>query len=234
MTAAREGVLAGLLRGTRRQVVELLRAGPSPVAVLAQRLGLTEAAVRRHLQSLEADGLVSSQTVRKAGRGRPASVFALTERARALEPDRSAELANEALEYMEAEHGRRALLAFLRWRQGRHAERYEQALEGIEDPAARTTRLAELLSEDGFASAADQVVTADGRTVLQLRQGHCTIEHVAAEHPELCAYEAALFQRLLGGRLSRRQTIASGAGECLCTISLDTKISTGVVDGHEG
>jgi predicted ArsR family transcriptional regulator len=225
------GGLTDLLRGTRGQVVELLRAGPAPVAVLAERLGLTEAGVRRHLQALERDGLVAARTVRRPGRGRPASAYALTDKARRLEPDRSAEFANEALEYLESEHGRSALLAFIRWRQGRHAERYADALDGVDDPAERATRLAELLSEDGFASRVDEVVTPEGRTVLQLRQGHCTIGDVAAAHPEVCAYEAALFQRLLGGRLSRRQTIAGGAGECICTISL---ARTGVVDGHEG
>lgn len=219
MTDAGGGALLDLLGETRGQVVDLLRTGPQPVAALAAHLGLTEAAVRRQLQSLERDGLVVSHALQPHGRGRPATAWTLTDRARRLYPDRSAEFANEALEYLEAEHGRTALLAFLRWRQGRHAQRYADALAGLDGTADRATRLAELLDADGFASGVDEHVTPDGRTVLELRQGHCTISDVAAAHPEICAYEAALFQRLLGGRLSRRQTIAGGAGECVCTIS---------------
>ncbi len=59
----------------------------------------------------------------------------------------------------------------------------------------------------------------DGATVLQLTQGHCAVREVAREHPEICAYEAALFRRLLGTKVSRRQTIAAGAGECICYIT---------------
>jgi len=231
MSDAGGGALLDLLGGTRGQVVDLLRAEPRPVAALAADLGLTEAAVRRHLTSLERDGLVTSRALGPRGRGRPATAWALTDRARRLYPDRSAEFANEVLEYLEDQHGRTALLAFLRWRQGRHAERYGDALAGLSDTTERAARLAELLDADGFASGVDEHVTPDGRTVLELRQGHCTISDVAAAHPEICAYEAALFQRLLGGRLSRRQTIAGGAGECICTISQQAQ---GAVDGHEG
>jgi predicted ArsR family transcriptional regulator len=55
--------------------------------------------------------------------------------------------------------------------------------------------------------------------VLQLRQDHCAIKAVAEEHPELCAYEASTFRKLLGAKLSRRQTIAGGADACICHIT---------------
>jgi predicted ArsR family transcriptional regulator len=221
--------LVDLLGETRAQVVDLLRPGSLSVAELARRLGLTEPAVRRHLAALERDGLVSSETVRRNGPGRPGARYALSERGRRLYPDRSAELANELLDELEREYGRGALLAFLRRRQQRQAERYASELEGIDSLAERTARLAELLSEDGFMAGSDSVAAPGGATVLQLSQGHCAITQVAAAHPEICAYEAALFRDLLGGKLSRRQTIAGGAGMCVCTVQ-----STGVIDGHQG
>ena len=72
----------------------------------------------------------------------------------------------------------------------------------------------------------------EGATMLELRQEHCAIADVARDHPELCAYEAAMFQRVLGASVSRRETIAGGANACVCTIK--TNPNTGAPDGHEG
>jgi predicted ArsR family transcriptional regulator len=79
-------------------------------------------------------------------------------------------------------------------------------------------RLAEALSEDGYSAEAAEATAPDGRTVLTLRQGHCVIADVAREHPELCQYETAMFEQLLGTTTTRTQTIAGGAGECICHI----------------
>ena len=68
---------------TRDRVVQAILAnGPSTASVLAVQLGLTPAAIRRHLDALLAAGLLSSRDVaRRAerGRGRPAKEFVLTE-----------------------------------------------------------------------------------------------------------------------------------------------------------
>lgn len=248
--------LVDLLGDTRARIVDLLRRDPSSVAALADRLDLSEVAVRRHLQVLERDGFVRAETVRRDGPGRPSAQYGLTDRADRLYPDNSAELANELFEYLEENYGRRALVGFLRWRQDRQGQRYAAAMaerrpaDGTEAVGA----LAELLSLDGFASEAAEVDGPDGRPVIELRQRHCTVKDVAAEHPELCAYEAALFQQLVGGTLSRRQTIADGAGECICHIAptdapppadpqddsrdargpIDDRPHSGEHDGHEG
>lgn len=207
--------LVDLLGPARAEVVERLRTSPASVAQLAADLGLSEGAVRRHLAGLDRDGLVDTETMRRAGPGRPSTRYALSDKARRLYPDRSADLANEVLDYLEGQHGRPALLEFLRWRQARQVQRYAEALDGVIDPRERVARLAELLSADGFL--AEAAVVDEG--TIELRQGHCAIAGVAAAHPALCAHEAALFARLLDGRLSRRQTIAGGAPVCVATIT---------------
>lgn len=235
MTTSTQGSLVGLLGSSRAQVVDLLRSGVGSAAELAERMGISEPAVRRHLQGLQAEGLVETTTVRSGGRGRPSTHHVLSPRARRLYPDRSAEFANELLDYVEAEHGRGALLAFLRWRQGRQSERYATALDGVAEPEARTALLAQLLSEDGFLAQVEHVEAPDGATVLELSQGHCAISSVAAAHPEICAFEAALFRELLGVKLSRRQTIAQGATACVCTVTTNpSSTSTGAGDVHQG
>ncbi|HET9974562.1 MAG TPA: helix-turn-helix domain-containing protein, partial [Streptosporangiaceae bacterium] len=63
---------------TRGQVARLiLEFGPSTAATLGSRLGLTPAAIRRHLDNLLAEGLIETRTARtygNRGRGRPAKV----------------------------------------------------------------------------------------------------------------------------------------------------------------
>ena len=218
-TAPQDSGLVGLLGESRARLVELLSAEPCSVAALAQQAQLSEVAVRHHLQILEREGLVSAETVRRSGRGRPSSRYTLTDKARRLFPDTSAALANELLEYLGDEHGRSELQRFLRWRAERHAGRYAAALEDIDTLDERVERLASVLSDEGFASSAQVVTTPQGATVLELRQEHCAIKAVASEHPERCAYEASTFKNLLGAKLSRRQTIAGGADACVCHIT---------------
>jgi predicted ArsR family transcriptional regulator len=220
VTTQLHATLLDLLGDTRAQVVELLRGRPATASELAGELDLSVVAVRRHLQVLERDGLVDAETVRRDGPGRPSARYALTARARLLFPDRSADLANELLDYLEEVHGRQALSGFLRWRQARHGGRYAAALDGAGDVGARVEALAQLLSDDGFAAEVTPIRTPDGATVLELRQQHCAIREVAEEHPELCAQEAATFKRVLGTKVTRTSTIAGGADACVCHVRL--------------
>jgi len=207
--------LVGLLGEQRAAIVELLhRDGPQPVAVIAAHLGISEVATRRHLAVLVGEGLVEERDQRSSG-GRPATCFGLTERAARLFPQSYDRFANEVLAFLTATQGREGLLRFLRWRVDREVDSLADVvadgpLEG------RLTRLAAALSEAGFAS---EVEAGSGH--LRLVQRHCAIEDVAREHPEVCAYEAAAFARVLGpeARLSRRETIAGGAAACVCSVT---------------
>ena len=68
--------------GTRERVLSLLlELGPSTTATLGERLGLTQAAIRRHLDALVAEGSVTTREARRrvVTRGRPARLYALTD-----------------------------------------------------------------------------------------------------------------------------------------------------------
>lgn len=233
MTDARP--LTDLLGDTRAQIAQRLQGAPASAAELADHVGVTPAAIRRHLGVLLGDDLVASETVRDGSMGRPTERWSLTRRGRRLFVDRSAEFADELLDHLEATYGRAALADFLRARAERHADRYAAALEGVEAPEARVAALASALTADGFAARVTGA-TGDGGTdtdvtdreaprTLRLLQTHCAIQGIAEEHPEVCAHEAALFKRLLGTpgdtvKVSRRETIAAGADACVCTIDL--------------
>ena len=236
--------LTDLLGDTRARVVELVRDQPRSVATLAAELGLSEVAIRRHLAVLEEEDLVVGETVRRPGPGRPGTIYRTTERAARLFPDRTAELANELLDFLTDRLGPEAVREFFRWRQERVKARYANALAGTGGRDDQVARLADLLSEDGFPST----VQADGGG-LALTQGHCAIREIAEAHPEVCQVEAEMFEDLLGVGVSRSLTLARGATHCVCEIpagALDEEApepaqqhapshpTVGVIDGDEG
>lgn len=214
--------LVDLLGETRGHIVAAVQRRACTAADLAAEIGISTAAVRRHLQVLEADGLLSRRSEHTGDTGRPSDRWSLTTRGRRLFADRSAEFADELLAHIEQRFGRRAVMEFLKDRNARQADRYAADLEDESDPTVRAERLAEALSADGFAAA---VVPSDDGRRLTLLQNHCAIEGIAKEHPEICAHEAALFTRVLGTpeipiKVSRRDTIATGAHACVCHIDL--------------
>lgn len=207
--------LVALLGESRERIVEhLRRVEDASVAELAELLDISEVAIRRHLGVLEDEGLVDAHTVNQ-GRGRPAARYALTADASRLFPSAYDQLAQDVLEFLDDTHGRDGVRAFLRWRLERQVSALGDAVtaEELED---RLAQLADALSAAGFAAS----VSPDG-TGFTLTQDHCAIADVAKDHPELCAYEAATFAKVLGTdvRLSRRETLAEGSGACVCCVT---------------
>jgi predicted ArsR family transcriptional regulator len=200
--------------GTRERVARsILENGPSTAAALAERLQLTPAAVRRHLDALLAEGMLEAREPRTPGRrsrGRPAKVFALTGAGRDAFYQAYDDLAASALRFLAETGGEAAVGDFARRRVAELEERYRPR---VADAAAgdRTRVLAEALSGDGYAATA---LPAPGRRGEQLCQHHCPVAHVAEQFPQLCEAETEAFARLLGTHVQRLATIAHGDGIC--------------------
>jgi predicted ArsR family transcriptional regulator len=145
-------------RSTRNRVARsILDHGPSTVADLAGRLGLTQAAVRRHLDALVADDVVEAREQRVYGartRGRPAKVFALTDCGRDAFDQSYDKLAADALRWIaQREGGDEAVVAFARDRMAAQAIAYRKVVEAAA-PENRAEALAKALSADGYAATA--------------------------------------------------------------------------------
>ena len=207
---------AGSERGTRGRIARLiLENGPVTAAGLSARLGLTPAAVRRHLDNLQADGLIETRLARGAaghrGRGRPARLFAITDAGRSAFEHAYDDLAASALRFLAEQAGPDAIAEFARRQVADLERRYAGAVESA-SPAERVQALAEALSADGYAASASGAPAAGGGE--QLCQHHCPVAHVAAEYPQLCEAETEAFSRLLGTPVQRLATIANGDGIC--------------------
>lgn len=206
---------------TREAVTQLLLSdGPLTAADLAGRLGISPAAVRRHLDQLIAEGAVTSRqppSRGQRGRGRPARSYLLTDAGRGRLPHQYDDLAIQALDYLQKVAGPESVSEFARRRAEAIVAPFAAELDGAADVAERADVLARALTAAGFSASLQEVGV--GR---QLCQHHCPVGHVAARHPQLCEEEMAVFTRALGSYAQRLATIARGDPVCTTFIPLST------------
>ena len=212
----RSAELNSIDRGTRERVARVvLEQGPVTVTAVAEHLGLTPQAVRRHLDALVGDGLITEHDVPspRRGPGRPARAYRLTRDGHAAMTTAYDDLAASALRFLADEGGPDAVERFAAARVADLEERYRAAVEQAgPDPRARAGALARALSGDGYA-ASTRPLPEPVRGV-QLCQGHCPVQHVATEFPQLCEAETDVFSRLLGVHVQRLATLAHGEHVC--------------------
>lgn len=213
--AAEPERVAGSDQRTRDRVLHLLLLhGHATAADLGAELGLSPAAIRRHLDAMLADGdVVSREAAIRSdrGRGRPARVFALTERARLRAGTHAYDdLAGAALRWIVERGGPEAVAEFAAAQVSVLETRCRDALAGAGDePLARAEALAGALTAEGYAASASTIASGG-----QLCQHHCPVAHVAAEFPQLCEAETRVISNLVGTHVQRLATIAHGDGVC--------------------
>ena len=187
----------------------ILENGPSTAAALSQRLGLTPAGIRRHLDLLTADGVLEARDPRISstrGRGRPSKVFVMSDAGREKFEHSYDDLAVAALKFMSAQSGEHLINAFAK---SRADEIERKGASSIAKSSNKLNALADFLTEQGYAASVDS--RAGGE---ELCQHHCPIAHVASEFPQLCEAETEAFSKLLGTHVQRLATIAHGDGVC--------------------
>ena len=225
-TVGQLGAHAGAEQSTRARIARLiLENGPVTAAALGTSLGLTPAAVRRHLDHLLREGMIETRMARvygNRGRGRPARMFAITDAGRSAFEHAYDDLAASALRFLAERAGPEAVSEFAR-RQVAELERRYRPVVASAPLADRVRALAEALSVDGYAASAS---TRPGPSAgEQLCQHHCPVAHVAAEYPQLCEAETEAFGRLLGTPVQRLATIARGDGICTTHVTAQSLTS---------
>ena len=206
----------------------VLENGPSTAVVLGERLGLTPAGIRRHLDLLVADGILEAREPHQAltrGRGRPSKVFVMTDSGREKFEHSYDDLAVAALKFMSAQSGGHLVNAFA---QSRADDIERKGTVALVKRSNKSEALATFLTEQGYAASIESRPLGE-----QLCQHHCPIAHVAAEFPALCEAETEAFSRMLGTHVQRLATIAHGDGVCTTYIpnTVKTKPSKKITAG---
>jgi DeoR family suf operon transcriptional repressor len=196
-------------RGLRADLlVAIKKLQPVTAKALAAQFSVSTNAIRRHLEELQGDGLLSHQREIR-GVGGPAFAYALTDLGEALFPRAYASTLAEALVVVREQAGDGAVTQLFERQWDRLAE---QAAEGLAElPIAERAQLvAELLSTEGYM--AEATVADDGALVV--REHNCAVRDVAAQFPEVCDAELRFMSRILGAPVQRRAHMPAGSNCC--------------------
>ncbi len=173
---------------------------------LADRIGLTPNALRRHLKELELEGVVHYRREIR-GVGGPVFAYALTEAGESLFPRAYDTALAEVLEVVRAQRGEEGVVELFRRRWEQIAEETRSALVELPIPA-RAERLAELLTSLGYMAELHEGASTT------LTEHNCAIRVVAERFPEVCDAEERFITEVLGTTVIRQAHIAKGGSCC--------------------
>ncbi|HEX8424517.1 MAG TPA: ArsR family transcriptional regulator [Pyrinomonadaceae bacterium] len=174
---------------TRGRVVTLLRSGASTVEELAERLELTDNAVRAHLITLERDGLVQQSGVRRAAR-KPHYTYSLTPEAEKLFPKAYDALLNQLIAVLKGRLNEQELEGVLR-EVGRGIA--AGAPEGQDDDlGSRVQTALKVLVAIGGAA---EVESSEDKFIIY--SNGCPLAAAVSVHPEVCQLAETLVSEIV-------------------------------------
>jgi predicted ArsR family transcriptional regulator len=194
---------------TRRRILTLLKEnGELTADDMAQLLGISSVAVRRHLTKLENDQLVTYQEVQR-GMGRPSFVYQLGEAATSFFPRRYEELATTVLQTIRELYGIEAVDAVFRVRSEDLIANYIRRVNG-KTLDTRLEQLTHLREADGYMSTWE----ASHNGAYVLREANCPIIHVAEGCNSACSYDQTMLEIVLNAEVIRVGHLVNGDGAC--------------------
>ncbi|TXK86103.1 metalloregulator ArsR/SmtB family transcription factor [Paenibacillus sp. N3.4] len=198
---------------TRKVILSMLKTqGPLSVHDISKQLGITEMAVRRHINSLEKDDLLQTKLVRQA-MGRPTNVYTLAPQADELFPKKYLQLTLDLLGELLEDEGHEKIEQLFEGRQGKLESRYQPRMidKNLEE---RVAELALIQNENGYMVDWSQL----GDDEYMFSEHNCPITQVANTFQQACRCELALFQNLLDAKVERTECLAKGASKCVYMI----------------
>ena len=198
---------------TRDQVARtILEGGPATAAALSEKLKITAAGIRRHLDALVDAGVLTARDPYQSterGRGRPSKVFVMTDVGREKFEHSYDDLAVSALKFMASKNGEHLVNEFATSRADDLVRKGEAIRNSNKSLLEKSKSLAKLLTKEAYSATSDQLGNGE-----EICQHHCPIAHVASEFPQLCEAETKAFSEILGTHVQRLATIAHGDGVC--------------------
>lgn len=195
---------------TRRKIMTLLKdKGDLTADELADYLGISSVAVRRHLTKLESDQLVTYEEIQR-GMGRPSFVYRLGQAASSFFPRRYEELATAVLETIRDLYGVDAIDAIFRMRSEHFIKTYRPKVNGA-TLDKRLDQLTQLREAEGYMSTWE----LKDNGIFILREANCPIIHVAEGCDSACNYDKVLLEDLLDAEVVRKSHLARGDGACM-------------------
>jgi len=180
-------------------------------------------AVRRHLDSLAAEGLaVSTEPARKSV-GRPPAGWRLSPAGLERFPRRYDVLALDVLEDLDEQMGPGAVAGLFRRRTAKQVAEYRQVIDagggecGID---AKVEAVARLRDDAGYLAEWERAEDGD----LILTENNCAVHRVAQAHPVVCAMELELLQQVFGPDAEVSRQSHTMAGDAVCSYRISPRL----------
>ncbi|MDP6357937.1 MAG: transcriptional regulator [Planctomycetota bacterium] len=200
------------LRKTRQIIRDALKwKGAQDSGSLAEKLGLTPMAVRKHLYAMQEGKLVTSVEEPRP-MGRPVKMWSLTLEAEKFYPDGHADLMVNMIRNVRSAFGEKGLKKLVDERGREQLQRYREQLESRQTLRGKLDCLARQRTQEGYMAE----VQKEGRKYLFI-ENHCPICSAANSCQRFCENELDIFQKSLGEdvKVVRREHIVSGARRCV-------------------
>jgi len=213
-------VAAAVSPAQHNVLLALKRRGEATADELAAELDISSSAVRQHLGSLRAGGLVAARRER-GRRGRPAELYHTTELAENLFVSNDASLVAEFLDDLSVMDPTLVDQLFDRRRQRLEATAADDLDgAGIDE---RVRAVTDLLASQGHLADAERV--APGQYRIDLHS--CAMWNVASRHRQVCTSELEMLRNLLpGAEVERVSHRTNGAHVCAYEVRVDVDPAT--------
>jgi predicted ArsR family transcriptional regulator len=204
------GMMERTVQPVRRRITEILREnGSATVAELADQLGMAPVSVRHHLDILVSEDLVELDGLRRRdGAGRPSQVYALTEGANKLFPQRHDILADHLLSELKAALPEAVVRGVLQ-RVAERTVREAPMPDSNQTVEERLDQVTGFLTNQGYDA---RWVTSNDH--YELHTCNCPYAGVSDRHPEICLMDQALLQQLIPGAIRLETRVLNGAAHC--------------------
>ena len=199
---------------TREIILDAIKqANEATVDDLAQAADVSPVTVRHHLNSLQADGLLETRSVRRKV-GRPFYIYSLSDKGNELFPQRYLRLSSMLLDELKKRFPKETVTELFNSVVDRIVEEHRVHFEGL-NFEERLNYLVRLLADEGFLASWE--MTESG---YQISEYSCPFYSVGQKHSEVCGFDKRLIIAVLDTPISQESCMLNGDNSCQFTFPL--------------
>lgn len=177
---------------TKDNILELLKKHVQlTVSELTHQLQITDMAVRKHISSMEKDGLIQSKEI-KQPMGRPIQHYSLSEKGEMLFPKSYEGISVEFLQEIQNLHGTDSITHLFQHREQRLTREISTRMHNKSEKE-KVEELGSIQNEKGYMPE----VTEVDDNKFELIEYNCPIMAIASEFKVACQCETSMFKKVL-------------------------------------
>lgn len=202
---------------TKDMILLLLKKNKSlTIAELAEKVAVSEIAVRKHIHFLEHNNLVKARVVRQPV-GRPVNYYELDVKGQEAFTNHYESFSIDLLNDIEKLYGKPVVFEVFNHRSERMKKEYKRHMTSISFQD-RIEELAEIQEQNGYMVELEK----QNDKAYTLKQYNCPIWNIAQHYKSICGHEMKLFSDVLADSdVKAEKTMISG--EVCCTFQITKK-----------